>query len=229
MILILFGPPGAGKGTQAKLISDYAKIQHISTGDILRQHVKEGSAIGLKAKAYMDKGELVPDELVTDMLSDYLQRPETNAKKGFILDGFPRTRSQAQALDALLKKLGLKVSAALYFDATKDVIIKRLSGRRVCKQCGCIFHIVNMPPQREMLCDKCGSGLIQRDDDKEETIIRRLEVYHKQSTPVLRYYEKQNILRRVNGDLEADEVFKIVKRDIGQLWQGAAKHDNDSC
>jgi len=212
MILILFGPPGAGKGTQAKMLSTYLKSEHISTGDLLRAHVKNNSELGKKAKSFMDKGELVPDELVTEMVAEYIGK--TKKTKGFILDGYPRTQVQAGALDQILKKAGRAIDMAIYFDASKDIIVSRLSGRRCCKQCGRIYHIVNMPPKKDMICDECGIELYQRADDTETTILNRLSVYHKQSTPVLDYYEKKGLLKKISGDLDADEVFALLKDSL---------------
>jgi len=206
MNIILFGPPGAGKGTQAKLLSEYLKIPHISTGDILRNNVKENTDLGRKAKEYMDKGELVPDRLLIDMISDCLAKPQ--AKNGFILDGYPRTLAQAEALSKILKRIDL----AIYLETSKDIIVKRLSGRRVCKKCGRIYHLVNMPPKKDMVCDDCGEGLYQRVDDKEETILNRLNVYLKQSTPVLDYYKKSGKLKTLSADSDASFVFADIKK-----------------
>jgi adenylate kinase len=215
MIIILFGPPGAGKGTQAKLLSDYLRIPHISTGDILRAQVKQGSLLGNKARSFMDKGELVPDELVTDMLFDNIRKQDVN--KGFILDGFPRNVSQAKDLSNTLKDLGCQINLALYFETSKEVVVKRLSGRIVCKKCGRNYHVVNMPPKRKMICDDCSTELYQREDDKEETVINRLYVYLKQSMPVLGYYEKEGKLKRINGDAEANQVFGSLKETFKLL------------
>ena len=205
MNIILFGPPGAGKGTQAKSMSEYLKVPNISTGDILRNNVKEGTELGREAKAYMDKGELVPDDLLINMISDYLKRPE--AKKGFILDGYPRTIAQAEALSKIIKNIDL----AINLETSKDVIVKRLSGRRVCKKCGRNYHMTNMPPKKDMICDDCGVELYQREDDKEKTILNRLNVYLKQSMPVLDYYEKLGKLKTVAADLDAPRVFEDIK------------------
>lgn len=215
MIVILFGPPGAGKGTQAKLLSSFLNVPHISTGDILRNNVKEGTSLGRQAKSYMEKGELVPDELVTDMISDYMRKPQT--KKGFILDGYPRNISQAKDLNNIVKDLGSQIDLAIYFDTSKDVIVKRLSGRRVCRKCGRNYHLIHMPSKNNGICDDCGGELYQRDDDTKQTIINRLEVYLKQSTAVLDYYTKQGKLKRINGDSQADCVFKSLKDTLNVL------------
>jgi len=210
MIIILFGPPGAGKGTQAEILSSELKILNISTGDILRKNVKEDTTLGKTAKSYMDKGQLVPDQLVTDMVSDRLTKEDTN--NGFILDGYPRNTSQAEALDQILNQTKRAVDIAFYLETNKDVAVKRLSGRRVCRNCGKNYHVINMPSKKENICDECGGDLYQRDDDKEETIINRLNVYLDQSTPVLDYYQKQNKLIKLNGDLDAKEVFSDIKK-----------------
>jgi adenylate kinase len=216
MIVILFGPPGAGKGTQAKLLSEYLKIPHISTGDILRNHVKENSNLGKKAKSYMDKGDLVPDALVTDMIFERIQK--SDAKQGFILDGYPRNISQAKVLNKIIKDAGFNdVDLAIYFKTSRDMVVKRLSGRRVCKKCGRNYHLVNMPPKKDMVCDDCAIELYQREDDKEETVLNRLDVYLKQSTPVLDYYTKQGKLKEISGDLEADFVFGSLKDTLLSL------------
>lgn len=219
MIVILFGPPGAGKGTQAKLLSSYLASEHVSTGDLLRQHVRDGSALGEKAKSYMDKGELVPDELVTDMVSDYIQKLEKN--KGFILDGYPRTYAQAESLTGLLKGMGRSIDAAFYFQTDKDVIVRRLSGRRICKKCGRIYHIETMPPKNDMRCDDCTIALEQRNDDKEATILNRLAVYLAQSTPVLDYYEKKALLKRISGNADAQSVFILLKDALAPSTKAA--------
>lgn len=209
MIIILFGPPGAGKGTQAKLLSQYLGVPHLSTGDILRRHVKEGTLLGKQAQSYMKKGELVPDSLVSDMIFDYIRKPEL--KGGFILDGYPRNVSQAEALNKTIKDLGLDVELAVFLETDKEIIIKRLSGRRVCKECERNYHTVNMPPKKDMICDECGIELYQREDDKEETVVNRLSVYLKQSTPVLDIYEKEGKLKKISGNFEAKVVFDVLK------------------
>jgi len=215
MIIVLFGPPGAGKGTQAKLLEKYLKIPHISTGDLLRNNVKENTLLGQEAKSYMNKGELVPDKLVTDMIS--LRIKDSDAKMGFILDGYPRNDVQAKTLDDMLKAQKMNIDIALYFDTSKDIVVTRLSGRRVCTKCGTNYHVKNMPPKRDMTCDNCGVALIQRDDDKEATILNRFNVYLKQSTPVLDYYTKQKKLLKIDANAEAEEVFGSLKETFSNL------------
>ena len=210
MRLILLGPPGAGKGTQAEVLSKEYKIPHISTGDMLRETVKKQTPVGLKANAYMLKGELVPDEIVIEIVSQRLA--SADAKGGFILDGFPRTKRQAEALDKALEKSGMPIDIAIYFDTTDQVVIKRLSGRRVCKSCGANFHITNIPPKKEGVCDLCGSALIHREDDKEETVRNRLEVYKKETSGLIDYYKRKGILRTVSGDLDVKELFGVISK-----------------
>ncbi|MBM3251758.1 MAG: adenylate kinase [Candidatus Omnitrophica bacterium] len=211
MNLILLGPPGAGKGTQAKLLSEGLKIPHISTGDILREAVKNQNEFGKEVKKIMDSGALVPDDLINKIMADRLARSDT--KKGFILDGFPRTKAQATALDELLKKNSLgDIDLVLYFDSSLKIIIERLSGRLVCRNCGANFHIKNVPPKKDMICDFCGGQLYQRDDDKEETVKNRIKVYEEKNSPLMAYYEKQNKIRKINADLSASAVYKILMK-----------------
>ncbi len=209
MRLILFGPPGAGKGTQAKLMSQKLGLPHISTGDILRSEVKNNTDLGNKAKAYMNAGQLVPDVLVTEMLKKRLEGKDV--ANGFILDGFPRTEAQAQALDRILKN---GIDKAIYLSTSEKVIVQRLTGRRVCPKCGHNYHIVNMPPKKDMLCDQCEVELFQRPDDNEETVKNRLRVYLEESESVLDYYRKQGKLENVSGDLDAEEVFDIISKKL---------------
>lgn len=210
MRIILFGPPGAGKGTQAKTLSKRLGVPHISTGDILRQNVSQGSELGKKAKDFMNKGALVPDELVTEMLIDRITQPDT--KKGFILDGYPRTMRQAEDLDKTLRERKLKIDFAVYLDSSEPVIIQRLSGRLVCSKCGANFHIKNMPPKVNMICDNCGASLYQRTDDREETIKKRLAVYRQDSAPLINYYEAQDKLRRLDADDDVSMVLEKIVR-----------------
>jgi adenylate kinase len=202
--LVLLGPPGAGKGTQAQVLSQDLGIPHISTGDMLREALKSASSLGLKAKDYMEKGALVPDELVIALVKERLSKKD--GKKGFILDGFPRTPEQAKSLDQLLSELRMPLDFVLYFKTRLPVIIRRLSGRRVCGQCGKNFHLVNFKPKTEGICDACSGKLVQRPDDKEETIKERLRVYEEQTAPLIDYYQRKNVLSEVSGDLDVQEL-----------------------
>ncbi len=209
MILILLGAPGVGKGTQGALISKEYGIPQISTGDILRSEVRNETELGKKAKVYMDKGELVPDNIIIDMMEKRIK--EEDCKNGFILDGFPRTVAQAEAFDKMLEKNGLKLDKVLLIDVPEDEIIARLTGRRVCPNCGAVYHIRNNPPKKEGICDKCGTALIQRDDDTEEVVKNRLEVYKKNTLPLIEYYTKAGKLVKVDGTGEIDEIFSRIK------------------
>jgi adenylate kinase len=206
----LLGPPGAGKGTQAKVLSQTYAIPHISTGDILREAVKNNAPVGKKAKAYMDKGELVPDDVVNQIVVERIG--EDDAARGFILDGFPRTRVQAQRLDESLGELGIALDLVLYFETSNRVAIARLSGRRVCRKCGANFHITNIPPKVNGVCDHCGGELYQRPDDSEETVKNRLVVYEQQTKELVEYYRGKGLLRTVSGDLDVQEVFVILSK-----------------
>ncbi|MDD5449524.1 MAG: adenylate kinase [Candidatus Omnitrophica bacterium] len=208
MRLIFLGPPGAGKGTQAKVISKKFNYPHISTGDILRESVKNNSPVGRQAKGYMDRGELVPDEIVTRIVVERLGRPDASA--GFILDGFPRTKKQAVELDKEFKKAGIGIDYAIYFETSEPVVISRLSGRRVCEKCGLNYHITNIRPKKENTCDACGGALFQREDDKVETIKKRLNVYKNQTADLIDYYKDKGVLETVSGDLSVEEVFKAL-------------------
>jgi len=208
MRLVLLGPPGAGKGTQADVLSKEYSIPHISTGDILREAVREQSDIGKKAKGFMDKGELVPDNIVTEIVVERLAKQD--AKNGFILDGYPRTKIQAESLALALKPKGISIDRVLYFKTTTPTIISRLTGRRTCPKCNAIYHIKNNPPIKDDICNKCQTGLHQRKDDKEETIKKRLEVYDKAIKDLLSYYKKISILREISGDLEVDKLFRSL-------------------
>lgn len=213
MKLIMLGAPGAGKGTQAKIISETYGIPHISTGDIFRANIKNGTDLGKKAKGYMDQGLLVPDSLVVDLVADRLK--QSDCVKGFILDGFPRTIPQAQALDEALKAMGTKIDYAIEVDVPDEKIVIRMSGRRACVGCGATYHIVNIPPKVESVCDVCGSSLILRDDDKAETVFKRLEVYHEQTQPLIDYYKNKNVLVTVDGTLDIDSITKSIKKMLG--------------
>lgn len=217
MKLIFIGPPGAGKGTQAALISKEFNIPHISTGDLLRQAVKDNTAIGLKAEDYIKRGDLVPDEIVTEVTAERLKQKD--CKNGFILDGYPRTLNQAKDLDKVLISSGLKIDAAIYFKTSTPIIIERLSGRRICPNCGANYHIVNIPPKKEGICDICGAELYQREDDREETILNRLVVYNRQTASLIDYYREKNILKEVPGDLEASKIFDLLLKMFKPLKQ----------
>ena len=208
MRLVLLGPPGAGKGTQAQVLSKDLSLPHVSTGDMLREALKASTALGLKAKVYMEKGALVPDEIVIALVSERLSK--SDAKKGFILDGFPRTPEQAESLDKSLKDLKMPLDIVLYFKTSLAVIIRRLSGRRVCSQCGKNFHLTNFKPKVDGICDVCGGKLFQRPDDKENTIENRLRVYEKQTEPLIEYYKKKKTLYETSGDLEVQPLNEIL-------------------
>jgi len=208
--LVLLGPPGAGKGTQSVVLAKTYNIPHISTGDILRESVKSAQPLGLKAKSFMDKGELVPDEIVTGIVVERLKNDDT--KKGYILDGFPRTLKQAEELDLALNKAASTIDMVIYFATSPAVAIERLSGRRVCKSCGFNYHIKNIPPKKEGVCDKCGGTLFQRPDDTEATVRNRLKVYEDQTKPLIDFYIKKGSLKRVSGDMGVDELFKVLSK-----------------
>ncbi len=214
MRLVLLGAPGAGKGTQAKKLIEKHGIPQISTGDILRKAVADGTPLGKEAKSYMDKGELVPDKVVIGLIEDRLKQPD--CKKGFILDGFPRNTPQAETLDAMLKKLNMPLDSALSVDVPKDDLMKRLTGRRTCKGCQQMYNVYFSPPKKNGVCDKCGGELFHRDDDKEETIKRRLDVYDAQTAPLINYYKKSGILKSVIGVGGIDEIFKKVCSILGK-------------
>ena len=208
MKIIMLGAPGAGKGTQAKMIAEKFNIPHISTGDIFRANIKNGTELGKKAKEFMDKGQLVPDELTVEILLDRVAADD--CKNGYVLDGFPRTIPQADVLDKELTKLGDKVDFAINVDVPDENIVRRMSGRRACLKCGATYHIEHIPPKKEGICDTCGSELVQRDDDKPETVQNRLSVYHEQTQPLIEYYDKKNILKTVDGTKDMQEVFNNI-------------------
>lgn len=213
MKIIMLGAPGAGKGTQAKQIAEKYSIPHISTGDIFRANIKNGTELGKKAKTYMDQGLLVPDELTCDLIVDRIKQDD--CKNGFILDGFPRTIPQAEALDAALSKMGEKMDYAIDVDVPDENIVRRMGGRRVCLNCGATYHIVSIPTKVEGICDKCGSEVVLRDDDKPETVQKRLSVYHEQTQPLIDYYNRQGILKTVNGTRPLEEVFADIVTILG--------------
>jgi adenylate kinase len=209
MRLVLLGAPGAGKGTQAKNLIEKYGIPQVSTGDILRQSVADGTPLGKEAKSYMDKGELVPDSVVLGLVEERLQADD--ARKGYILDGFPRNTAQAEALDGMLEKLSMPITAAVSVDVPFEDLMKRLTGRRTCKSCGQMYNVYFSPPAKEGVCDKCGGELYQRDDDQEETIKKRLDVYQSQTAPLIDYYGKKGLLKSIEGTGSIDEIFgKLV-------------------
>ena len=213
MKIIMLGAPGAGKGTQAKKIAEKYNIPHISTGDIFRANIKNNTELGKKAKEYMDQGLLVPDELTCDLVTDRIQKDDCS--NGFILDGFPRTIPQAEALDKALKAMGQSMDYAINVDVPDENIVSRMSGRRACLKCGATYHIVTIPPKSEGICDNCGSELVQREDDKPETVKKRLDVYHEQTQPLIDYYNNQGILRSVDGTKDFEGVFQDIVMILG--------------
>ena len=214
MKIIMLGAPGAGKGTQAKQIAQAYDIPHISTGDIFRANIKEGTELGKKAQEYMDKGLLVPDELVCDLVVDRIHKDD--CEKGYILDGFPRTIPQANALDEALAKDGKKIEFAIDIEVPDENIINRMSGRRACVGCGATYHIKYNPTKVEGICDVCGEKLILRDDDKPETVKNRLSVYHEQTQPLIDFYAKKNVLAEVDGTKDMEEVFEDIVKILGK-------------
>ena len=214
MKIIMLGAPGAGKGTQAKKIAAQYSIPHISTGDIFRANIKNNTELGQKAKTYMDKGELVPDSLVVDLIMDRFK--EADCANGYVLDGFPRTIPQAEALDNALKANGAQVDCAINVEAPDENIINRMSGRRACVGCGATYHIKYNPTKVEGVCDACGEKLILRDDDKPETVKNRLSVYHEQTQPLIDYYNKAGVLAEVDGTKDMEDVFKDIVNILGK-------------
>lgn len=214
MKIIMLGAPGAGKGTQAKMIAAKYGIPHISTGDIFRANIKNGTELGAKAKEYMDKGLLVPDELVVDLVIDRFKEPD--CEKGYVLDGFPRTIPQAEALDKALTAIGESVDYAINVEVPDENIINRMGGRRACVGCGATYHIVYSPTKVEGKCDTCGADLIIRDDDKPETVKNRLSVYHEQTQPLIDYYTSKGITREVDGTVDMKDVFDAIVDILGE-------------
>ena len=214
MNIILLGAPGAGKGTQAEVICKALNIPTISTGNMLRAAVKAGTEYGLKAKAAMDAGDLVSDDIVIGILKDRIAEPD--AQNGFILDGFPRTIPQANVLDEALTKLGDKIDYAVNVDVPDENIIKRMGGRRACLACGATYHIEHVPPKAEGICDRCGKELVLRDDDKPETVKNRLNVYHEQTQPLIEFYEKKGVLKNVDGTVDMNDVFAAITAILGE-------------
>ena len=208
MKIIMLGAPGAGKGTQAKMIAAKYQIPHISTGDIFRANIKNGTELGMEAKKYMDQGQLVPDELTVKILLDRVAQPDCS--EGYVLDGFPRTIPQAEVLDNALDKLGDSIDFAIDVDVPDENIVRRMSGRRACLSCGATYHIEHIPPKQEGVCDTCGQPLVLRDDDKPETVLKRLKVYHEQTQALIDFYTKKGVLRSVDGTVDMNDVFEAI-------------------
>ena len=208
MKIIMLGAPGAGKGTQAEMIAEKYSVPHISTGDIFRANIKNGTQLGMEAKKYMDQGLLVPDELTVKILLDRVAKEDCAG--GYVLDGFPRTIPQAQVLDNALKELDDQIDFAINVDVPDENIVRRMGGRRACLSCGATYHIEHIPPKKEGICDACGKELVLRDDDKPETVKNRLDVYHQQTQPLIDFYEKKGILRTVDGTVDMKDVFAAI-------------------
>ncbi len=211
--IIFLGPPGAGKGTHAKEVSQTLNIPHISTGDIFREHVKNQTELGIKVKSYLDSGSLVPDELVWEVVKDRISKED--CKNGFILDGFPRTIPQAEMLEKYLKEKNAVIKV-IYLDASDELVIKRLSARRVCKNCGAIYNLISMPPKKDGICDICGGELYQRSDDKPEVIKQRLETYYKETQPLIDYYRNKGIMYTISAEKEREEVLNEIIKVISE-------------
>lgn len=213
MKIIMLGAPGAGKGTQAKMIADKYHVPHISTGDIFRANIKNGTQLGMEAKKYMDQGLLVPDELTVKILLDRVARDDCH--NGYVLDGFPRTIPQAEVLDKALSELDDKIDFAINVDVPDENIIRRMGGRRACLGCGATYHVEHIPPKKEGICDVCGKELVLRDDDKPETVGNRLDVYHKQTQPLIDFYNAKGILKTVDGTADMKDVFAAIVSILG--------------
>ena len=208
MKIIMLGAPGAGKGTQAKMIAEKYQIPHVSTGDIFRANIKNGTELGMEAKKYMDQGQLVPDELTVKILLDRVA--QADCAKGYVLDGFPRTIPQAEVLDKALTELGESIDYAVDVNVPDENIVRRMSGRRACLACGATYHIAHIPPKQEGICDTCGQELVLRDDDKPETVLKRLQVYHEQTQPLIDFYTEKGVLRTVDGTVDMKDVFEAI-------------------
>ena len=213
MKIILMGPPGAGKGTQAEKLVELYQIPHISTGDMFRKAQKDGTELGLKAKEYMEQGQLVPDEVTVGIVRERLA--EADCKDGFLLDGFPRTVQQADALDGILKDLGMALDRVINIEVDKAFLVDRLTGRRVCRTCGATFHVVNKAPKVEGVCDKCGGELYQRNDDKIETVSNRLDVYAAQTAPLIEYYQSKGVMSSIDGRKSMEDVLADIRSALG--------------
>jgi adenylate kinase len=212
MNVVFLGPPGAGKGTQAETLGRERSLLHISTGDLLRQAVKEGTSTGVRAKEYMEKGLLVPDDVVISIIAEVISADDR--KHGFVLDGFPRTLAQAKALDETLRGMDGRLDVVFYFAVSDDTVIRRLSGRRTCKACGANYHLHYVPPARDGICDKCEGELYQRADDKSETILERLRVYKEQTEDLIDYYKRNNVLKEIKADANVDEIYKMITESL---------------
>lgn len=215
MYLILLGPPGSGKGTQAKRLREELDLPHVASGDLFRDHLKRESELGKLARSYMDNGQLVPDDVTISMVKERLSRPD--CRGGAILDGFPRTLEQAEALDSILQELGQQLTGVLYIAVPDDVLVERLSGRRICRNCQTPYHVLFNPPREMQTCDLCGGELFQRDDDQPETIRARIEVYHEQTVPLIKYYLAADLLHEVDGNIDIDRVTATLIKDIRNL------------
>ena len=213
MKIIMLGAPGAGKGTQAKMIAEKYQIPHISTGDIFRANIKNGTELGMEAKKYMDQGQLVPDELTVKILLDRVAKDD--CANGYVLDGFPRTIPQAEVLDEALSKLNESIDFAINVDVPDENMVRRMSGRRACLSCGATYHIEHVPPKKEGICDTCGQELVLRDDDKPETVLNRLKVYHDQTQPLIDFYTAKGVLKEVDGTVDMSDVFNAIVSILG--------------
>lgn len=216
MKIILLGPPGAGKGTQAETLVNTLSVPHISTGDMFRKAIKEQTQLGMQAKSFMDQGKLVPDEVTIGIVRERLA--QADCKEGFLLDGFPRTVPQAEALDNILTELNTAIDAVISIEVPNDILVDRLTGRRVCKACGATYHTIFNPPTQETVCDKCGGELYQRSDDSESTVRNRLEVYENQTQPLINYYSAKGILKPINGNQEIAKVLSDIGSALGRNW-----------
>lgn len=216
MKIVLLGPPGAGKGTQAEALVKTLQVPHISTGDMFRKAIKDGTQLGLKAKSFMDQGQLVPDEVTIGIVRERLALPD--CKEGFLLDGFPRTVPQAEALDQILNDMHTALDAVISIEVANEKLVARLTGRRICKSCGATYHILFNPAKQETVCDKCGGELYQRSDDSIETVSNRLEVYANQTAPLIAYYQAKNVLKPINGDQDIAFVLKDIGDALGRSW-----------
>jgi len=212
MFILILGPPGAGKGTQAARIVDALRIPQVATGDMFRKHLREGTELGLRARSFMDTGALVPDELVSDMVQDRLQEPD--CAEGALLDGYPRSLPQAQFLDRLLASRGQRVDLLISLVVPDEAVVSRMGGRRTCLACGATYHVMFSPPKAEGVCDRCGQGLVQRPDDREDTVRARLETYHRQTSPIVAHYRQKGVVLDVDGVGSIDAIFGMIQRGI---------------